>query len=105
MPPTPSREHTPTAGPPPDDLVFVTRDGRARRHPRWAGRALGVLVACWLGSIVLGASGFATMPVFIPGHHGPLRVEARGAQGGVRHERVSLTRTGPRRFRSRRAAL
>jgi hypothetical protein len=42
--------------------VFVTPDGRPRRRPRWLGRLVGLVLAAWVISVVVGASGFATVP-------------------------------------------
>ena len=42
--------------------VFVTRDGRPRRRPRWIGRGLAALMVGWLAAVVIGASGFFGLP-------------------------------------------
>ena len=51
--------------------VFATANGRARRHPRWLGRALGAMVAAWMTAILLGGSGFVHLPALgaLPRNH------------------------------------
>lgn len=42
--------------------VFVTRDGRPRRRPRWIARGLAAAMVAWLAAVVIGATGFFGLP-------------------------------------------
>jgi hypothetical protein len=46
--------------------VFVTANGRPRRSPTWAGRLAAFLLALWIASVVVGALGFARLPLLSP---------------------------------------
>jgi hypothetical protein len=48
--------------------VFVTADGRARRTTRWLGRLVAVALAAWLIAVVVGGSGFASLPLLRIAH-------------------------------------